>query len=72
MYRDSSTGDFFLTADPKRKVLKAPRVGLYMSYQASMDEGWTRWLFDDFGFSYTSLHDADVQANSLVSASTRL
>jgi hypothetical protein len=36
-----------------------------MSYQASMDEGWTRWLFDDFGFTYTSLHDADVQAGNL-------
>ena len=65
VYRDSSTGDFFSTAGPNRKVLKAPRIGLYMSYQASMDEGWTRWLFDDFGFSSTSLHDADVQAGSL-------
>ncbi len=46
-------------------MLKAPRIGLYMSYQASMDEGWTRWLFDDFGFSFTSLHDADVQAGNL-------
>jgi hypothetical protein len=65
VYRDASTGDFSLTTGPNRRVLKAPRVGLYMSYQASMDEGWTRWLFDDFGFSYTSLHDADVQAGNL-------
>jgi hypothetical protein len=36
-----------------------------MSYQASMDEGWTRWLFDDFGFRYTTLHDADVQSAKL-------
>jgi hypothetical protein len=36
-----------------------------MSYQASMDEGWTRWLFDDFGFTYKTLHDADVQAGGL-------
>ena len=45
--------------------MKAPRIGLYMSYQASMDEGWTRWLFDEFGFSYTTLHDADVQSGNL-------
>ena len=45
--------------------MKSPRIGLYMSYQASMDEGWTRWLFDDFGFTYTSLHDADFQAGGL-------
>jgi len=30
-----------------------------------MDEGWTRWLFDDFGFHFTTLHDADVQSGSL-------
>jgi hypothetical protein len=65
VYRDTATGDFFASAGSGRKEVKAPRIGLYMSYQASMDEGWTRWLFDDFGFGYTSLHDADVQAGGL-------
>jgi hypothetical protein len=65
VYRDTATGDFFPSAGSGRKTVKAPRIGLYMSYQASMDEGWTRWLFDDFGFSYTSLHDADVQGGGL-------
>jgi hypothetical protein len=65
VYRDTATGDFFAEAGSGRKEVKAPRIGLYMSYQASMDEGWTRWLFDDFGFSYTTLHDADVQAGGL-------
>ncbi len=65
VYRDAATGDFFAAAGNGRKEVKAPRIGLYMSYQASMDEGWTRWLFDDFGFAYTTLHDADVQAGNL-------
>jgi hypothetical protein len=65
VYRDTSTGDFFASAGSGRKEVKSPRIGLYMSYQASMDEGWTRWLFDDFGFSSTTLHDADVQAGGL-------
>jgi hypothetical protein len=69
VYRDTSTGDFFATPGSGpgagRKEVKAPRIGMYVSYQASMDEGWTRWLFDDFGFSSTSLHDADVQAGGL-------
>jgi hypothetical protein len=65
VYRASSTGDFSLITGPNHKLLKAPRIGLYMSYQASMDEGWTRWLFDDFGFSSTTLHDADVQSGNL-------
>jgi hypothetical protein len=69
VYRDTATGDFFATRGGEpgngRKEVKAPRIGLYMSYQASMDEGWTRWLFDDFGFTSTTLHDADVQAGNL-------
>src|SRR5580704_10765539 len=65
VYRDTSTGDFFASAGSGRKEVKSPRIGLYMSYQASMDEGWTRWLFDDFGFTYTSLHDADIQPGNL-------
>ena len=65
VYRDTATGDFFVAAGGGRKEVKAPRIALYMSYQASMDEGWTRWLFDDFGIASTTVHDADVQAGNL-------
>ena len=65
VYRDTVTGDFFPSPGAGRKEVRAPRIGLYMSYQASMDEGWTRWLFDDFGFAFTTLHDADVQSGDL-------
>jgi Zinc carboxypeptidase len=65
VYRDMATGDFFPSPGSGRKEVKAPRIGLYMSYQTTMDEGWTRWLFDDFGFVFTTLHDADVRAGSL-------
>jgi hypothetical protein len=30
-----------------------------------MDEGWTRWLLEEFGFAYTSVHNADIQAGGL-------
>ncbi len=65
VYRDPATGDFYSSAANGRKEMKAPRVGLYQSYVPSMDEGWTRWLFDDFGFGYTTLHDADIKSGSL-------
>ncbi|HTS78289.1 MAG TPA: M14 metallopeptidase family protein [Bryobacteraceae bacterium] len=65
VYRDPSTGDFFKVPGNGRKEVSAPRIGLYQSYMTSMDEGWTRWLFDDFGFAYTSLHDADIRAGNL-------
>ncbi len=35
------------------------------SWTGSMDEGWTRWLFDTFNVPYTSLRDADVRAGNL-------
>jgi hypothetical protein len=41
------------------------RIAVYKPWRASMDEGWTRWLLDDYGFDYTSITNADVQAGSL-------
>ena len=31
----------------------------------NMDEGWTRWLLEDFGFPYTSLLDGEILAGDL-------
>jgi hypothetical protein len=31
----------------------------------SMDEGWTRWVFEENGLAYKSLRDADVRAGNL-------
>jgi hypothetical protein len=45
--------------------LKAPRVALYKSYSASADEGWTRWLLEQFEFPFTNIHDPDVRAGNL-------
>jgi hypothetical protein len=45
--------------------LKAPRVALYKSWVANMDEGWTRWIFEQFEFPFTNIHDADVKAGEL-------
>jgi hypothetical protein len=30
-----------------------------------MDEGWTRWLLEQVGFAYTTVHNRDVQAGEL-------
>jgi hypothetical protein len=37
--------------------VRAPRLGLYQSWRANMDEGWTRYVFDDLGIPYTILHN---------------
>ncbi|HLW75728.1 MAG TPA: M14 family metallopeptidase, partial [Bryobacteraceae bacterium] len=65
VYRDTSTGDFYTSSGSGRKEIAAPELGLYQSFNPSMDEGWTRWLFDDFGFAHSKLLNADIQAGSL-------
>ncbi|MGD2121571.1 MAG: M14 family metallopeptidase [Gemmatimonadota bacterium] len=42
-----------------------PRVGLFRPWQASMDEGWTRWLLERYGFGLVSVRNADIKAGSL-------
>ncbi len=43
----------------------AKRVGIYRSYSAPMDEGWTRWMFDVNRVPFTSIVDRDVRAGNL-------
>ena len=45
--------------------LPQARIGLYRPWQPSMDEGWTRWLFEEHGFSFANVRTADVRAGEL-------
>ncbi|HEX9974989.1 MAG TPA: hypothetical protein VGD14_23240, partial [bacterium] len=45
--------------------LKPPRLGLYKSWTASMDEGWTRWVLEQFEFPYQSIFDNDIRNGQL-------
>ncbi len=44
---------------------KNPRIGLYKGFTGSMDEGWTRLVFDNFQIPYASISDADFRSNNL-------
>src|SRR5207245_150261 len=46
-------------------VADTPRIGLYKSYDAAIDEGWTRWVFNKAKVPYTSLVDSLVRAGKL-------
>ena len=41
------------------------RLGLYKSYAASMDEGWTRWIFDQYKVKSSVVTDSGVRASDL-------
>ncbi len=47
--------------DIPKSPLKNPRIGLYQSWRSNMDEGWTRFVFDDLAVPFTTLHNKDFK-----------
>ncbi len=45
--------------------VKPPKVALYKSWVASMDEGWTRWILEQFEFAFANVSDAEIRAGDL-------
>ncbi len=45
--------------------LARPRIALYKSYVPAIDEGWTRWLLENFGFAYQNILNPDIEAGNL-------
>ena len=43
----------------------APRVALYKSWAEPMPAGWQRWVFDEHGMPYDTLHDNDIRSGAL-------
>lgn len=50
---------------PESIATKKPRVGLYRPWMAAIDEGWTRWILEDYKFAPITLRNADIQAGHL-------
>jgi hypothetical protein len=67
VWRDKETGDFY-SSQPRGSdavALKRPRIGLYRSFVPAIDEGWTRWLLEQFEFQYSSVANAEITAPAL-------
>jgi hypothetical protein len=41
------------------------KIGLYKPFTSSMDEGWTRFVFDSFRIPFQSISNADFRAGNL-------
>ena len=66
VWRNSATGDFATENHGAGwKQVQRPRIGLYRSFIPNNDEGWTRWLLEQFGFAYTRLENQEIQAGGL-------
>jgi len=49
----------------KAYTLKPVRLGLYKSWTASMDEGWTRWVLEQYEFPYNSIFDKEIREGNI-------
>ncbi len=56
---------FRADAGGKGVPVRPRRIGFYQPWTANMDEGWTRWVLEQYGFAYTTIHNADVKAGKL-------
>ncbi|HTI38841.1 MAG TPA: M14 metallopeptidase family protein [Vicinamibacterales bacterium] len=46
--------------------IHVPRIGMYQPFNGgNMDEGWTRWVLEQYGFQSSPLHNADIRAGHL-------
>lgn len=41
------------------------RIAIYQSWSPTMDEGWTRWIFDQYRIPFTTITDRNVRAGGL-------
>ncbi len=48
--------------------IKPVRVGMYKPYIPSLDEGWTRFVLEQYGFALKSLENKEVKAGNLNAA----
>jgi len=49
----------------KNPITRTVRLALYKSYTGSMDEGWTRYVFDTFNVPYKSVVNNDMRVGNL-------
>jgi zinc carboxypeptidase len=62
---NSLTMKSLAAAPPDLINARKPRVGLYRAWAAAIDEGWSRWILEQFNFAPVTLRNGDIQAGNL-------
>ncbi len=50
---------------PEAWSVKTPRIAIYEPWSGNIDEGWTRWIMEQFHFPFKRVHNADIQDGHL-------
>jgi len=54
-----------VTPEPAQPI-RAPRIGLYYPWTGgNTDEGWTRWVLEQYEFGVTTIHNSDLRDGDL-------
>ncbi len=67
---ESLTGKYFVpavgaSAPQHTLAIRKARVGLYRPWDPAIDEGWTRWILENYGFEPKSIYNADIRSANL-------
>jgi hypothetical protein len=56
-----------LKAEPKQAhEIRRMRIGMYQRYRGgNMDEGWTRWIFEQWAFQFKQVYDPEIKKGGL-------
>jgi hypothetical protein len=52
-------------ADGEVEIARLPRIGLYSPWSGSMDEGWMRWVFDQWDVPFLTVRNEMLRAGRL-------
>ena len=61
-----SVGAVAVPSAPAHAVpIKKAKVGLYRPWNPSIDEGWTRWILENYNYEPKSIYNADIRSSGL-------